>query len=447
MNHQKKVAVIGAGIAGLSAAYKLKKAGFEVTVFESSDRVGGRMHTDESENWLFDSGADFLNENYHTLKEYAKELGIRWVGTLEESVHRVIRDGKGYNLILENPLDVMRMKFLSVRARIAFGLWIIKLIIGKKFPSFYNLSEVAKENGEEGNAYDYLTKNVHEDVAIYIADAFVSIMQFHRAKEISANAMQALVQMMVSGNNRFSISYTPMGIDEIPKKLGEKLNMRLSTPVTSVERDGDTIKVTTLNSTGNFDVCILATTADVTKNILKNQNPLLKDLLDSTKYATTITLAFRLPAKLFPSNLHISYVAFAENKVIGGYTNEGRKPGVVPEDNETLMNVYLHEEAAKEFANLSDEEVIRKVRLEISKVFPEASGHDQEIIFHALKRWDKAMPKFTGDHLTRVKLFEEKWQGKEGIYLTGDYMNAPWTEGAALAGKRIARLITENFSK
>src|SRR5436190_14815891 len=41
----KSVAVIGAGLAGLSAAYELRKRGYSVTVFEASERPGGRTIT------------------------------------------------------------------------------------------------------------------------------------------------------------------------------------------------------------------------------------------------------------------------------------------------------------------------------------------------------------------------------------------------------------------
>ena len=44
---KKRIAVVGAGIAGLSCAYELQKQGFEVVVFEQDDHVGGRMWTSE----------------------------------------------------------------------------------------------------------------------------------------------------------------------------------------------------------------------------------------------------------------------------------------------------------------------------------------------------------------------------------------------------------------
>src|SRR5215207_8135598 len=43
---QKKVIIIGAGAAGIAAATKLKKAGFDVTILEARNRIGGRIWTE-----------------------------------------------------------------------------------------------------------------------------------------------------------------------------------------------------------------------------------------------------------------------------------------------------------------------------------------------------------------------------------------------------------------
>lgn len=56
---KEKVIVIGAGIAGLTAAYYLRKQGMDVEVLESSSRVGGRMTSDTSEGYIIDRGAHF----------------------------------------------------------------------------------------------------------------------------------------------------------------------------------------------------------------------------------------------------------------------------------------------------------------------------------------------------------------------------------------------------
>lgn len=51
-----KVAVIGAGLTGLTTAYYLRKRGFSVTVFEKSDRAGGVIQTNRKEGFVFENG-------------------------------------------------------------------------------------------------------------------------------------------------------------------------------------------------------------------------------------------------------------------------------------------------------------------------------------------------------------------------------------------------------
>ena len=64
----KEVTVIGAGLAGLSAALTLQGAGRSVRVIESSDRVGGRVATDIIDGFTLDRGFQLINSQYPELK-------------------------------------------------------------------------------------------------------------------------------------------------------------------------------------------------------------------------------------------------------------------------------------------------------------------------------------------------------------------------------------------
>ena len=56
----KKIIIIGAGLGGLSAACRLAKSGFSVTILEKNDSVGGKVNFLEAKGYKFDTGASLL---------------------------------------------------------------------------------------------------------------------------------------------------------------------------------------------------------------------------------------------------------------------------------------------------------------------------------------------------------------------------------------------------
>ncbi len=64
----KEIIIIGAGIGGLSAACRLAKSGFSVTVLEKNERVGGKVNSVEANGYKFDTGASLLTMR-HVLED------------------------------------------------------------------------------------------------------------------------------------------------------------------------------------------------------------------------------------------------------------------------------------------------------------------------------------------------------------------------------------------
>jgi len=83
------IVVIGAGAAGLMAAYLLSKAGKKVTVLEARKRVGGRIHTiaNESFSQPVELGAEFIHGNLPVTLSLLKEAGISYSGAGFEMWH------------------------------------------------------------------------------------------------------------------------------------------------------------------------------------------------------------------------------------------------------------------------------------------------------------------------------------------------------------------------
>uniref|UniRef100_A0A194ARU8 L-amino-acid oxidase n=1 Tax=Sistrurus tergeminus TaxID=8757 RepID=A0A194ARU8_SISTE len=77
-SNPKRVVIVGAGMAGLSAAYVLAGAGHEVTVLEASERAGGRVQTyrNDREGWYANLGPMRLPEKHRIVREYIRKFGL-----------------------------------------------------------------------------------------------------------------------------------------------------------------------------------------------------------------------------------------------------------------------------------------------------------------------------------------------------------------------------------
>jgi phytoene desaturase len=78
----KEIIIVGAGLGGLSAACRLAKSGFSVTILEKNETVGGKVNTLESNGYRFDTGASLLTMR-HVLEDLFDFCGKRIEDYLE----------------------------------------------------------------------------------------------------------------------------------------------------------------------------------------------------------------------------------------------------------------------------------------------------------------------------------------------------------------------------
>lgn len=103
----EQVIVVGAGIAGLAAAWQLKQSGIQVLVLEAEQIVGGRMQSIQIDDALVDSGAQFLSSAYSIIPKLIEEIGLsdefvatsEWVGLVRNQDIALIHPRKPWHLI------------------------------------------------------------------------------------------------------------------------------------------------------------------------------------------------------------------------------------------------------------------------------------------------------------------------------------------------------------
>ena len=77
---QSRVVVVGAGLAGLTAAYRLQQAGVNASVYEGSDRVGGRCWTIRGaflDGQIAEHGGELIDQGHTALRQLAQQLGLQ----------------------------------------------------------------------------------------------------------------------------------------------------------------------------------------------------------------------------------------------------------------------------------------------------------------------------------------------------------------------------------
>lgn len=105
LNGDKKIVIVGGGIAGLNAAYQLQKAGFASLVYEGSNRVGGRMFTAQNlmgEGLSTELGGEFIDSIHEDILALANELGLELLDTWSPSESNLTEayffDGQHYSV-------------------------------------------------------------------------------------------------------------------------------------------------------------------------------------------------------------------------------------------------------------------------------------------------------------------------------------------------------------
>ncbi|MGB6923927.1 MAG: NAD(P)/FAD-dependent oxidoreductase [Methyloceanibacter sp.] len=100
------IAIVGGGVAGLTAAYRLQATGAKPVLFEASNRWGGRMFTqyDFYQGMFCELGGEFVDTNHEDLQMLAKELGVE--------LQELAAEGDGedlyfFNGVFHTPTDML----------------------------------------------------------------------------------------------------------------------------------------------------------------------------------------------------------------------------------------------------------------------------------------------------------------------------------------------------
>lgn len=148
------IAIIGAGYAGLSAAYDLGRAGHQVTIYEAAPTAGGLASgfKDEGWEWPLERFYHHLFTNDDDIITFCKELGIGDKLTVYAPSTDLIHNGKPYPF--DSPLNVLRFPGFSFAEKARAGATAAYLKVQRNWSRFEGITAHEWMAKAMGGAYD-----------------------------------------------------------------------------------------------------------------------------------------------------------------------------------------------------------------------------------------------------------------------------------------------------
>jgi monoamine oxidase len=227
-----RVVVVGAGLAGLSAAYRLKQAGIVAEVHEASDRVGGRCWTLRgafADGQIVERGGELIDQGHTAIRQLASELGLKLDNLLSAEANGTEQTSW---------FDGARYSYEEATADIK-AAWqkIHKDVSAASYPTLFDLSTPRGRELDQMSIIDWIEETFEggmDSKAGQLLDIAYNIEYGAESSEQSALNLIYLLGYRGQGNLRiFGESnekyHVTGGNDQIPARLAERVAGQITT--------------------------------------------------------------------------------------------------------------------------------------------------------------------------------------------------------------------------
>jgi oxygen-dependent protoporphyrinogen oxidase len=452
------IAIVGGGLAGLTCAWRLARAGHDVEVLEREPVPGGRMRSERIAtsrgDFVVDRGAQFVASGYRNLHAVAATLGIESrIHPIRPAHNAILRGGRLHPGDYGAVLEFARSELLSTRAKLRLPRLLLSLLRERRRLDPYHPDRAAALDRETLSAH--LRRLVGEEATEYlIAPAFSST--FDSEPEDLSGAFALLALRFVLGG--FRLEGIEGGIGLLTRSLAEQVPVRTGCEVTAVEttEEGARITYRTPAAAGSparvgaaaregralADAVVVALPGSLVAGACATLTPEEKGFFASVRYGRGIICY--LMTERAPSTVPGYGVAFPRREGVGlyGLAVDHGKRGAVPAG-AGLLNAALTADAAGRLWDAPDAAVVAHVvealaRTPVGRIEPIAS---------AVHRWDPMLPQFHAGYLPRLASFRERRERSPRLAFAGDYLLGPYTEMALTSGMRAATEITRSLAR
>jgi protoporphyrinogen oxidase len=165
------IGVVGGGLAGLAAAYRLQRHGHEVQVFEASDDLGGLAATYETSGDPIEQFYHHLSKSEETIVDLADELGVGESVEWRYMSNAYYVDGVVHPM--DKPWEILAYPHLSLYDKFRLGMLVLEVDVRGGVPSFdtYDDLEDFEDVPIKEFLLDHTTRSVYESFWEPLLDA------------------------------------------------------------------------------------------------------------------------------------------------------------------------------------------------------------------------------------------------------------------------------------
>lgn len=457
---EKKIAILGAGISGLSVAYYLKRKGYTVSVFEKSGRAGGLIDTEKKNDYLLDKGIISGIETTSLIPELVNELGLQdsllYAGE-KANLKQAYIGGRVYDLSM-NPNNLLKFPLFTYKTRLRF-----------LFEPF--LPRTSK--GEEVSVAEFIKRRLGKEFLDYVIEPFVA--EVYAGDPAKLNIKAAYPKLFKLEQDYGSIikgfkkaPFEPKkrdelegsgrlfsfkkGMNQLTESLASNLNLRINYlhDILKISKFGDQFELL-FNKKGDtrvetFDFVISTLPAGVLSEAISHINKPLGDLLEKVEYAplTQVYVSYLKQDLKIVTKGYTVLIPSIENREVLNVTHvSGLFEGRCLEDRH-LFSVMMGGSRNGDLTAIDQKEIKKKAIATVSEIF---KAKDKPV-FVTAKSWKKGVPQY-GREYFHLKAGIEKFEEENpGIFVSGNFSGGVSIGDSILnaykTSERVTRFIQQN---
>jgi len=420
----ERIIVIGAGLAGLSCAYELDQAGFNVMLIEARSRPGGRVSTYRnpfSDNLYSEMGAEYVDSTDIYVQEYCKKFDLKILpakqydgiylrdNRLSMKGLRLGNDKLPYEGIIEGKLFGQEVQYIQK--------WIDlvkqKGINSPEVMALDNMSveEILKKGGAPKDIIDlYTYANATEETTV---NSKISALYMVLANSRTSNFSENTVEGRILGGN-----------DQLPKILARKLGKKImyNTPLYRLDHDSKGIVATVKENEKFIQIpakkCVLAIPTPVLRNIEINPSfsSAKTECINNQEYGHAMKIAMQYQKRFWDDDNSIGQRVFTDTPLRRIYHFSIDQPGP-----RGILLSFTSAEDAIQIGRLDDKERLRIVQSTCESIWPNALDYWERGVIKYWNEdpWVKGSYSFAGVGQKNYRNILSKTEGS--IFFAGEH--------------------------